>query len=99
MIAPATPTAASPANNAHFIREQVPSEVLFAGHDWRMSPAPFPLGAKLANELERLGRLLLQFYRAVNLLYRKSVEGKQPEWVAQLLDLGKPVELLEMQRA
>ncbi len=99
MIAPATPTAASPANNAHFIRDQMPSEGLFAGHDWRISPAPFPLGAKLADEFERLGRLLLQFYRAVNLLYRKSVEGKQPEWVAQWLDLGKPAELLEMQRA
>src|SRR3989454_12472668 len=99
MIAPATPTAASPANNAHFIRDQMPSEGLFAGHDWRISPAPFALGAKLANELERLGRLLLQFYRAVNLLYRKSVEGKQPEWVARWLDLGKPAEQLEIQRA
>jgi hypothetical protein len=43
--------------------------------------------------------VLLQFYRAVNLLYRKSAEGKQPEWVARWLDLGKPRELIELQRS
>ena len=43
--------------------------------------------------------MLLQFYRATNLLYRKSVEGKQPEWVARWLDLGKPRELIELQRS
>ncbi len=57
----------------------------FAGHDWRTSPAPFALGPERAKEIETLGRVLLQFYRAVNLLYRKSVEGKMPEWVAQWL--------------
>src|SRR6185503_11759803 len=31
--------------------------------------------------------------------YRKSVEGKQPEWVAQWLDRGKPAELIELQRS
>jgi hypothetical protein len=43
--------------------------------------------------------VLLQFYRAVNLLYRKSAEGKQPEWVARWLDLGKPAELIALQRS
>lgn len=46
-----------------------------------------------------MGRVLLQFYRAVNLLYRKSVEGKQPDWVARWLELGKPQELIELQRS
>jgi hypothetical protein len=46
-------------------------------------------GRKSGEGIESLGRVLLQFYRAVNLLYRK-VEGKQPEWVARWLDLGKP---------
>ena len=67
--------------------------------EWKISPAPFPLGEKLAQEIESLGRVLLQFYRATNLLYRKSVEGKQPEWVARWLDLGKPRELIELQRS
>lgn len=84
---------------ARFIRDSLPPEGLFAGHDWRISPAPFPLAAELAKEIESLGRVLLQFYRAVNLLYRKSAEGKQPEWIARWLDLGKPPELIELQRS
>ncbi|MGH7989119.1 MAG: hypothetical protein ACREDS_02850, partial [Limisphaerales bacterium] len=84
---------------AHFIRGQIPANGLFAGLNWRISPEPFPLGESLAKEIESLGRVLLQFYRAVNLLYRKSVEGKQPEWVARWLDLGKPRELIELQRS
>jgi hypothetical protein len=76
----------------------MPASGLFAGHEWRVSPAPFPLGEKLAAEIESLGRVLLQFYRAVNLLYRKSVDGKQPAWIAQWLDQGKPAELIELQR-
>ena len=87
-----------PAGRARFVRERLPAEGLFADHNWRTSPAPYSLGPALAKEVESLGRVLLQFYRAVNLLYRKSVEGKQPEWVARWLDLGKPAELIQLQR-
>jgi hypothetical protein len=89
----------TPSEQAKFVREQMPANGLFAGLNWRVSPEPFPLGENLAKEIESLGRVLLQFYRAVNLLYRKSVEGKQPEWVARWLDLGKPRELIELQRS
>ena len=90
---------ASAAERARFVRERLPAEGLFADHDWRTSPVPYPLGPALAKEIESLGRVLLQFYRAVNLLYRKSVEGKQPEWVARWLDLGKPADLVALQRS
>ncbi|HTB85640.1 MAG TPA: hypothetical protein VK742_18485 [Candidatus Sulfotelmatobacter sp.] len=89
----------TPAEKAKFIRDAIPPGGLFAGLEWQIAPAPFPLGESLAAEIESLGRVLLQFYRAVNLLYRKSAEGKQPEWVARWLDLGKPRELIELQRA
>jgi hypothetical protein len=89
----------SPQQAATAIRDSLPSGGLFAGLDWRISPAPFPLGAELAKEIESLGRVLLQFYRAVNLLYRKSAEGKQPEWIVRWLDLGKPAELIALQRS
>ena len=89
---------ASAAERARFVRERLPAEGLFADHDWRTSPVPYPLGPALAKEIESLGRVLLQFYRAVNLLYRRSVEGKQPAWIAELLDRGKPRELIELQR-
>jgi hypothetical protein len=89
----------SPVGQAKFIRDSIPPGGLFAGLEWKISPTPFPLGEVLAKEIESLGRVLLQFYRAVNLLYRKSAEGKQPEWVARWLDLGKPRELIELQRS
>ncbi len=96
---PVAPEVKSAAEAAHFIRSQMPAGGLFAGLDWRISPAPFPLDKNTAAEIESLGRVLLQFYRAVNLLYRKSAEGKQPGWVARWLDLGKPAELIALQRS
>jgi hypothetical protein len=87
------------AASARRVRNSLPARGLFAGQSWRISPAPFPLGPALAKEIESLGRVLLQFYRAVNLLYRKSAEGKMPEWVARWLDLGKPAELIALQRS
>lgn len=84
---------------ALFVRDHQPEGGLFAGHEWRISPDPFPLPPALARDVESLGRLLHQFYRAVNLLYRKSVEGKQPEWVARWLDQGKPADLIAGQRS
>ena len=93
------PTLPTYAQRVRFLRDQLPPNGLFAGHEWRFSPSPFSLGADLAKELDSLGRVLLQFYRAVNLLYRHSLAGKQPAWIAALLDQGKPAELLELQRS
>ena len=89
----------SASERARFVRDQMPAAGLFAGHEWRVSPAPLRLPPALARDVESLGRVLLQFYRAVNLLYRKSAEGKQPEWVARWLDQGKPADLVALQRS
>src|SRR5204862_7516488 len=95
----APPSTGSAAVRARHVRDRRPEGGLFADMDWRISPAPFPLGNDLAQELETLGRVLLQFNRAVNLLYRQSVAGKQPPWVAAWLDRGKPAHLVELQRS
>ena len=87
-----------PAQRAAFIRDQLPKEGLFAGHEWRVATEPFSLKKGLTDELEKLGRVLLQFYRAANLLYRQSTSGKQPDWAADWLDLGKPSEIISRQR-
>lgn len=89
----------SPAERARAVRDALPPGGLFADQHWRIAPEPFALPAEIAKEFETLGRVLLQFYRTVNLLYRRSVEGKQPEWVAALLDQGKPAELVALQRS
>ena len=73
----------------------MPPQGLFEGHTWRISPEPFALEPKFVKQLEKLGRVLLQFYRALNLLYRKSHEQAAPEWVADWLDAGKPKSLIQ----
>ncbi len=80
------------------IRDSVPEEGLFEGKDWLVSPEPFPVSPAFADELEKLGHRLHLFVRACNLLYFQSVKGKQPPWIAELLDRGKPAELIETSR-
>ena len=92
-------TNANPAQRAEFIRQRIPHEGLFAGYDWRISPEPFRISPELLRDFKFLGRVFLQFYRAVNLLYRQSASGKQPSWIAELFDKGKPSELIELQRS
>ena len=93
------PTTSDVALRSAAIRGALPSDGLFAGQSWRIAVEPFRLGPGLARELESLGRVLLKFYRSVNLLYRQSAEGKQPGWVSELLDQGKPSELIALQRS
>jgi hypothetical protein len=94
----AAQTPLDPAQRARFVHQHLPPGGLFADQSWRIAPDPFPLEPDLVAELDSLGRLLLQFHRAVNLLYRQSVAGKQPPWIAKWLDQGKPPSLLSLQR-
>lgn len=85
-------------NRCHEIYKSLPAGGLFSGLNWLIAEQPFELSEKIYNEIESLGRVLLQFYRAANLLYRFSYEGKQPVWVAEYLDKGKPSKIIELQR-
>jgi len=80
------------------LRQRVPEGELFAGKEWRWSPSPYRLSPTLAKELESMGHRLTQFAEACDLLYRQSVDGRQPEWIAELLDRGKPPELVALGR-
>jgi hypothetical protein len=84
---------------AERIRAALPPGGLFAGKEWRVSPEPFVLPAGMDEELEKLGFRLRKFTDACNLLYRLSASGKQPGWIAELLDRGKPRELIELARS
>ena len=88
----------TPAERARFIQEQLPAGGLFAGTTWRIATEAFPLPSDLAGKLEKLGGRVLAFYRACNTLYRHSLAGKQPKWIAEYLDAGKPQRLLEISR-
>ena len=78
------------------IRAAVPAEGLFADKDWLISPEPFSITADLDEQLQKLGYRLGLFNRACNELYQRSVSGKQPAWIADYLDRGKPPELVEL---
>jgi hypothetical protein len=80
------------------IRAAFPKEGLFAEKDFLLAPDPFPIDGKFAKELEQLGHRLYIFQRACNELYQRSAKGKQPAWIAQYLDAGKPPELVEFSR-
>ena len=89
---------AEPLRRAREIRAALPEGGLFHEKSWRVSPDAFLLDAKLAAEIEKLGYRLTRFLRACNQLYRFSVAGRQPEWIAAILDRGKPPELVAFQR-
>ena len=84
---------------AERIRAAMPPGGLFAGKEWRVAAEPFVLPAGMDEELEKLGFRLRKFVEACNLLYRLSVSGKRAAWIADLLDRGKPRELVELARA
>ena len=90
-----------PADSANLstLRAAFPSEGLFAEKDFLLSPDPFPVDAKFATELQQLGHRLYVFQRACNELYQRSAKGKQPAWIAQYLDAGKPPGLVEFSRS
>ena len=76
----------------------LPATGLFAEKEWRVSPDAFRIPEPLLEQLEKLGHRLLLFTRACNELYHRSVSGKQPAWIADYLDRGKPPELVEFSR-
>jgi hypothetical protein len=83
---------------ANQIRAAIPRSRLFTDKTWRIAPEPFPIPAKLHDEFVELGTKLHTFNKACNLLYRQSVKGKQPSWIHQYLDAGKPESLIEASR-
>lgn len=82
----------------HLLRSK-PEEGLFAEKAWRQSAEPFFISDALKESLEQLGHRLHQFNQACELLYRHSIDGRQPAWIAELLDRGKPPELIRLARS
>jgi len=92
------PSVTNPSASLDDLRSRLPKGELFAGKEWRWAPVPYRLEPKLAKELESMGHRLLQFAEACDLLYRQSIEGKQPAWIAELLERGKPSEVIALGR-
>ena len=80
------------------LRDGLPEGGLFGGGAWRWSPEPLKLSPAEARQIMSLGHPLARFQQACDGLYRRSAAGKLPEWLAELLDEGKPEWLINIQR-
>ena len=75
---------------------------LFKDKTWLLSPQAFGLSATEMKEIQALGQACYDFYRALELLYVRSSEGKNllrnrellAPWVAEYLNRGKPDSLV-----
>lgn len=80
---------------------------LFEGKSWQLSPEPWRLTPEIVAKLEEIGQASLEFYQALELLYRRSFEGKKllrnrelyAPWVAEYLDRGKSKALIDICRS
>lgn len=72
---------------------------MFQDREWRVGTSAFQLTDQHLSDLNVLGDDLLAFVRACDGLYRDSVDGRAPGFVARWLDQGKPRWLLEAARA
>ena len=79
----------------------------FENKTWRLAPRAFPLRAQEKEQLEQIGQACLEFLRAVENLYLKSVEKKSilrnrslvTPWVADYYDRGKPAAIIRRNRS
>jgi hypothetical protein len=75
---------------------------LFEDKTWRLSPEAWPLSPDQVSELNEIGAACLEYHRALETLYLRSVAGKNllrnkpllAPWVAEYLDRGKPDALI-----
>lgn len=88
-----------PLSVAREVAAALPAGGLFHEKSWRVSPEPLLLGGELTDRLRKLGHQLAVFQRACAQLYRMSTDGRQPGWIAELLDRGKPDDLVALQRS
>jgi hypothetical protein len=80
------------------LRDGLPDGGLFGGGAWRWSPEPLKLSQAEARQMMALGHPLARFQQTCDGLYRRSAAGKLPEWLAELLDEGKPEWMVRLQR-
>ena len=80
------------------IQEALPEGGLYEG-GWRYSPEPLVLSKAEVRALRGLGHPLARFQQASDEIYRRSAAGSLPAWIAEVLDVGKPTWMIEVQRS
>lgn len=96
------PRSGHPVSYEH-IHAALQSQPLFENKSWRLSPEPWWLSPEQVDEIRRIGQACLEFYRALDALYRRCSEDRnllrnrelKAHWVADYLDRGKPFRIIE----
>jgi len=81
------------------LKSALPESKLRHGAQWLFSPEPFRISKKEAREVDSLGHSLAMFQKASESIYQRSALGRLPEWIADLLDTGKPDWMVKIQRS
>lgn len=89
------------------IRRAFDKQPLFEDKTWRISPEPWPLTKDQVSDIKDIGRACLEFFQAMEVLYTRSVQGKNllrnktliAPWAAEYLDRGKPSQLIDHSRS
>lgn len=89
------------------ISEALAGTPLFSGKTWRVAAEPWRFSEEAARGLREIGDACTAFYRALERLYLAGAAGKnllrngelRAPWAAEILDRGKPPELLAHGRA
>ena len=89
-----------------FIQNSLKSQPLFEAKTWQLSPSAWELSKEQVQDLQQIGSACLEFHQALEVLYTRSVAGKNllrnkpllAPWVAEYLDRGKPQFLIDHSR-
>jgi hypothetical protein len=81
------------------IKDRLPVGGLIGTAGFLLSPEPLRLAKSELRTLTSLGHPLAMFQAACERIYRRSVSGSAPGWIAALLDVGKPGWLIDVQRS
>lgn len=98
MIVPEFHDSAEARRRLDLLIEELPEGGMFTGKQWVISPWAMPLGARLIEQLEAMGPALRAFQQACEELYLSGVSEERWRWVTELLDLGKPADLVRWGR-
>ncbi|MDP0501406.1 MAG: hypothetical protein Q7P63_15035, partial [Verrucomicrobiota bacterium JB022] len=58
------------------VKASLEAQPLFEDKTWRLSPEAWPLTPAQLKEIELIGQACRDFYQALDILYRRSWQGK-----------------------
>jgi len=59
-----------------FIQNSLKSQPLFEAKTWQLSPSAWELSKEQVQDLQQIGSACLEFHQALEVLYTRSVAGK-----------------------